>query len=167
MVNKEVISSPVLICRKCLLPKCFFFLYFFYFFFIFPCVCKMKTMVILGKELWILCLKHIVTDGDHGLFLHSNGLPPSLTEGGGFMGKDSWTGGQGFRLCCPTHSSFRQVQSSALFFFEETWSEVLSSERVGLILSLVVLIINIMSVLKIIVLTFKRAAKIWAGHCQN
>jgi len=44
---------------------------------------------------------------------------------------------------------------------------MLRGERAGLILCLVVLIIYIVIVLKIIVLTFKRAARIWAGHCQN
>lgn len=70
-------------------------------------------------------------------------------------------------LAPPLTSLSGMCKAHLFFSFEEAWPEIPSGERASLILSLVVLIINIVIVLKIIVLTFKRAARIWAGCCQS
>lgn len=90
-----------------------------------------------------------------------------LAKGGVVLAEASWTVGQGFRQASSLTSISDMCKTCLFYSFEEPWSKILSHKRHNLILSLEVLIINIVIVLEIIVLTFKRAARFWAGHCHN
>lgn len=98
------------------------------------------------------------------LLLPSNGVPPWEGRGAGVNPRDSRARLHSAWL--PQSPAFQECAKILFFSFEKVWSEVLSSERANLVLSLVVPTRNIVIVLKIIVLTFKKATRIWAGLFQ-